>query len=48
MKAITRSYVNISSKGQEKVQGVFTGKPKRTSGVRQAEYGHRNTGEELE
>lgn len=44
MKDLTRSYVNISPKGQKKVHGVFTRTPKRTTGMRQADHGHRNTG----
>lgn len=48
MKDLTRSYVNISPKGQKKVHGVFTRIPKRTTGVRQAAHGPRNTGGELE
>lgn len=48
MKDITRNYVNISSKGQEKVQGVFTRKLKRTTAMKQDGHGHRNTGRRLE
>lgn len=44
MKDITRNYVNISSKGQEKVQGIFTSKPKRTTAMKQDDHGHRNIG----
>lgn len=36
MKDLTRSYVNISPKGQKKVHGVFTRIPKKTTGMRQA------------
>lgn len=48
MKDLIRSYVNISPKGQKKVPGVFTRIPKRTTGRRRADHGHRNTGGELE
>lgn len=44
MKDLTRRYVNISPKGQKKVHGVFTRTPKRTTGMRQSDHGHRNTG----
>lgn len=44
MKDITRSCVNISSKGQEKVQGVFTRKLRRTTDMKQADQVHRNMG----
>lgn len=43
-KDLTRSYVNISPKGQKKVHGVFTRIPQRTTGMRQADHGHRDTG----
>lgn len=37
-----RSYVNISTKGQEKVQRVFRKNPKRTISLKQVQHGHTN------